>query len=347
MTTAKGHLITDQRAVSVTADEPEDTGPVSLWGSFSSLSAKISWLGLVAHIMAMLFALGGILYVIPNIGTIIADNPGAADIYNWGMNYGGATHMILGAIAVFAMGVLIVGLRRTTMFFVLAYLISASSELVGTSTGWPFGNYSYTDYLGFRLVDHVPFTIPLSWFYMGMTSYFLARLIVWMVGHRLSSTGREVATILIGGYLVVVWDLVLDPAMAHDDLVVRFWEWNVDGAYFGMPVQNYVGWLFTAVLFMALGRLSWNGGIVPSRIPVMLPVLLYGSNIVFASALSLSVGLWIPIVLCVVLILLPAVVAWSIRRSHPPVERLAIHSGASPSPMTGSQTHGTDVVGQR
>ncbi len=347
MTTAEGHIATDHRAVPATVDQPEDRGPVSLWGSFVTLSAKVSWLALVAHIMAMLFALGGILYVIPNIGKVLADNPGAADIYNWGMNYGGATHMILGAIAVFAMGVLVLGLRRTTLFFVLAYLISASSELVGTSTGWPFGNYSYTDYLGYRLVDHVPFTIPLSWFYMGMTSYFLARLIVWMIGHRLSSNAREVTTILIGGYLVVVWDLVLDPAMAHDTLVVRFWEWHVEGAYFGMPVQNYVGWLFTAVLFMGLGRLSWNGGIVPSRIPVMLPVILYGSNIIFASALSLSVGLWVPIVLCVALILLPAAIAWSIRRAHPPVDRPVTRSQVSSGSVADAQPHGAEIMSQR
>lgn len=337
MTTAEGHFATDQRESTTTVDRAEDSGPVSLWGSLSSLSAKVAWGGTVAHIMAMIFALAGILYVIPNIGEVLADNPGAIDIYNFGMQYGGATHMILGAIAVFALGVMVVGLRRTFLFFVLAYLISAASELVGTSTGFPFGNYSYTDYLGYRLVDHVPFTIPLSWFYMGMASYFLARLVVWMVGHRLSDAGREITTILLGSYFVVVWDLVLDPAMAHEDLVIRFWEWEVEGAYFGMPIQNYVGWGFTAILFMALGRLSWNGGIVPSRIPVMLPVILYGSNIVFAAGLSLSVGLWIPIVLCVSLVLLPAIVAWTIRRSGPPARHATVRPVGA-VPMTGDST---------
>ncbi len=334
MTTAEGHLATDHRAMTTTVDEAEDTSPVTVWGSAASASAKAAWGGTVAHIMAMIFALAGILYVIPNITEVLASNPRAIDIYNFGMEYGGATHMIFGAIAVFAMGVMVVGLRRTFLFFVLAYLISAASELVGTSTGFPFGNYNYTDYLGYRLVDHVPFTIPLSWFYMGMASYFLARLVVWMVGHRLSNNGREITTILLGSYFVVVWDLVLDPAMAHEDLVIRFWEWEVEGAYFGMPIQNYVGWGFTAILFMALGRLSWNGGIVPSRIPVMLPVILYGSNIVFAAGLSLSVGLWIPIVLCVSLVVLPVVVAWTIRRSAPPARRPIVR------PVVGGQIAG-------
>ena len=330
MTTAEGHIATDQRATPAPADLAEDNAPMTLWGSLAPLSAKVAWGATVAHIMAMLFALGGILYVIPNLSKFVT-SPNALKVYDWGMSYGGATHMILGAIAVFSLGVLVVGPRRTLLFFVLAYLISAGSELVGTSTGWPFGNYSYTDFLGYRLVDHVPFTIPLSWFYMGMTSYFLSRLIVWMVGHRLSSNAREIATIVLGGYLVVVWDLVLDPAMAHDTLSVRFWEWQVDGAYFGMPVQNYAGWGFTAMLFMTLGRLSWNSGALPSRIPVMLPVIIYGSNIIFASVLSLSVGLWIPIILCVGLVLLPAAVALIVRRSDPP-GRVATGRAVAPSP---------------
>ena len=51
-------------------------------------------------------------------------------------------------------------------------------ELIGTSTGFPFGPYSYTSFLGIKILDHVPYSIPLSWFYMGFTSYILASMIV-------------------------------------------------------------------------------------------------------------------------------------------------------------------------
>ena len=322
--------------------EPFDTGaPLSLWGSFRPLSAKVAWVALIAHVMAMAFALGGILYVIPNL-VKFAKSHQAMRVYDWGLNYGGATHMILGAICVFAMGVLILGLRRAASFFVIAYVLSASSELIGTGTGFPFGNYSYTDFLGFKLLGRVPFTIPMSWFYMGLTSYVLARLIVRLVGTRLDDRWREIASVVLGMYLVVVWDLVLDPAMAHRTLAVRFWEWHVDGLYFGMPVRNYIGWAFTALLFITLSRLSWGReGIDPRRVPVMLPVLLYGSNIVFASVLSLSVSLWLPIVLCVGLILLPVAVALLMRRAEPPVggrERAAgrtIRDDAAPASLRG------------
>ena len=56
----------------------------------------------------------------------------------------------------------------------------------------------------------------------------------------------------------MVWDLVLDPAMAHETLPVTFWVWNQTGPYFGMPVQNFVGWAGTALLFMGLSRWLWR-----------------------------------------------------------------------------------------
>ncbi len=63
----------------------------------------------------------------------------------------------------------------------------------------------------------------------------------------------------------MVWDLVLDPAMAHESLPVTFWVWNQTGPYFGMPVQNFAGWAGTALLFMgleplAVGDATWGRG---------------------------------------------------------------------------------------
>ena len=77
--------------------------------------------------------------------------------------------------------------------------ISLASELLGTSTGFPFGHYTYLNGLGYKVAGLVPFTIPLSWFYLGLSSLLLAR------GGLLSQTGpgryfwgRSVLAIAIG-----------------------------------------------------------------------------------------------------------------------------------------------------
>jgi putative membrane protein len=265
------------------------------------------WL-LIAHAAAVLFALGGLLVALPH-PELWAGSASASAVFSFGMTYAGSLHIVLGAAAVFAFGVAALGWRRTLIFFVAATAISLGSELIGTGTGWPFGAYEYTEGLGPKVLGRVPFSIPLSWFYVGLACYLLARLVVGVV----SAAPRAWWSVALGAWFLVVWDLVLDPAMAHDSLAVRFWVWHQSGPYFGMPIQNFVGWAATALVFMGLSRLLWGADPDPARIPAWFPLAIYAINLAFAIALSASVGLWPPILLALVLGLLPATLAW--RRS--------------------------------
>ena len=148
----------------------------------------------------------------------------------------------------------------------------------------------------------VPFTIPLSWFYLGLSAYLLGSL-----GARARGL-RPVAWwgVALGGWFLTVWDLVLDPALAHESLPVRFWGWHETGPYFGMPLHNVAGWTATGLLFMAVSRLLWRSDPPLDRVPVWLPLGMYAATIGFASALSASVGLVAPIGLAILLGLVPA-----------------------------------------
>ena len=270
----------------------------------------------LAHLIALGFGLGGLLIALPN-PELWADSELGRQTYEFGMEYAGSLHIVLGAVAMFVFGVKVLGWARTAIFFVVSCGLSLASELIGTGTGWPFGNYEYTSFLGYKILDHVPFTIPLSWFYMGLASYLLARAVVIRRGWG----PVEPLALGLGVWLLLVWDLVLDPAMAHEDLGVRFWEWNETGPYFGMPVQNYVGWAATGLLFMAISRGLWGDVPDPNRSEIWVPLGIYVANTVFAMALSASVDLYTPIALSAVLGLLPAL--------------LAVPGGASGSGRTG------------
>lgn len=263
----------------------------------------------LGHMLALVFGLGGILIAIPR-PELWADSAFGADVFNAGMRYGGSVHIILGALTMLAFGGYWLGWRRTLIFFGVTVPVSFAAELIGTTTGWPFGNYAYTDFLGYKLIGHVPFTIPLSWFYFGFASYLLANA---LVGSYIARY-RTVLTIVGGAYLLTVWDLALDPAMAHEDMTVRFWNWSESGAYVGMPLQNFAGWAVTAMTFMAVSRLLWRQDVRPSEYPTWLPFGIYAANMLFAIVLALSVGLWVPAMLGVVLGLIPAAAAW---HSHP------------------------------
>jgi uncharacterized membrane protein len=279
---------------------------------------------LAAHLAALLFGLGGLLLVIPNLG-LYAGNPAAMRVYAFGMTYAGSLHIVLGAAAMFAFGVAALGWRRTTLFFGFAVPISLVSELLGTTTGYPFGNYAYTDFLGYKVAGHVPFSIPLSWFYVGFACYLLGIA----VARRFGLAPVWAWGLAGGAWLLTVWDLVLDPAMAHESLAVKFWEWSSTGPYFGMPVINFVGWTATAVVYMGLARLAWDADPDPARegIPLWFPFAVYVANTAFASALSLSVGLWIPVVLALVLGVVPAALALDLPR-----RRAAAEGALRPAP---------------
>ena len=271
---------------------------------------------LAAHIAALLFGLAGLLVALPNPQWWAGD-PMAQRAFDFGMSYGGASHILFGAAAVFALGWRVIGPRRTVIFFVVSTVLSLGSELIGTTTGYPFGNYAYTDFLGYKILGHVPYTIPLSWFYLGLTAYLLGAAIVTARGWG----RRTLWSLVLGVWFLTAWDLVLDPAMAAPSLAVKFWEWQIDGPYFGMPLQNLIGWSVTGLAYMALSRLLWRSDPPPitDRSTTTFLFVVYAANLGFAMALSAGAGLWQPIVVAVVVGLLPALLVF--RRPAAPAVR--------------------------
>lgn len=262
--------------------------------------------GLVAaHILALGLGLFGLLSAVPNVAQF-AGNPWALAFYSWAIQNTGTVDILTAAAAMLAYGFAALGPRRTSLFFVAAVVISATAELTGTKTGWPFGGYAYTGFLGFRLADRVPYTVPLSWFYMGFASFVLASRIVATASPR----RRTLLSIALGAWLLTAWDLVLDPAMASDRMtVMHFWVWKEHGAYFGMPLRNLAGWFGTGLCFIAVGRALWGSNEVPARASVAVPFAVYAANVVWAMSLSVSVGLWQTAVAAIALSLVPAATA--------------------------------------
>ncbi len=263
---------------------------------------RIAWFVFFCYVMALGFGLGGIAIALRR-PELWAHLELGRKIYAFGMHWGGVGYIVLGALAMLLYGWQALG-RRVLWFFLISTTLSLAAELIGTSTGWPFGNYSYTAGLGPKILDRVPFTIPLSWFTVGLASWILAT----QLSKRWLRTTAAWITIPIGVWLLVVWDLVLDPAMAHETMQARFWVWHQTGSYFGMPLINFVGWALTGAAFLTVTRLIWRSDL-PSTLPAGLPFAVYAANMLFASVLCIVVGLWPPVIIAAVLGLIPATLA--------------------------------------
>ena len=184
-----------------------------------------------------------------------------------------------------------IGGRRTVAFFVLSAAISWAYEQVGVMTGLVFGAYHYTDYLGGKLGD-VPLLIPLAWFMMIYPSFATATLAVDGRPAGDASAARRpwqlVRLAVASAAVMTAWDLVIDPILSGPS--ARAWVWETGGPYFGIPIQNYLGWLLTTftvyVAYMAVER-RWSEAAAAETAPTdmspavaALPLAAYGLMLV-------------------------------------------------------------------
>ncbi|MGK7918912.1 MAG: gamma-carotene 1'-hydroxylase CruF [Trichodesmium sp.] len=271
---------------------------------------------LLAHIFSTIFGLAGLLIVLPN-PEIIASLPAVGQtLFQLSMTGGGAAYIVFGALAVVLYSVRNLGIFTTLAFMLPSIFLSLSSELLGTSTGFPFGDYSYLSGLGYKIAGLVPFTIPLSWFYMGFVCYLLARC-----GLQVKSSSswlRHVAAIATGAILLTAWDLVLDPAMSQAP--VKFWIFEEEGSFFGMPYRNLLGWVGTGAVYMSVAAMFWRDKtILLSRQQLNLPIVTYLVNFAFGATItvvSLDNRFLLPTGLSVLIGVVPAIILWWISQGN-------------------------------
>jgi uncharacterized membrane protein len=187
--------------------------------------------------------------------------------------------------------------------FVAVYLISLSSELLGTTVGLPFGEYRYTEALGPKWFGHVPVVIPLSWFSMALPAYALAWVAV-------PGAGLVARRVFLASLILLIWDLCLDPAMSY---ATAYWVWEQPGTYYGMPWLNLFGWYVTGLALMA--ALAWRGADRwLAGVPVGWLAAYYLANLLLPLGMSAAAGLWGAVVVTLLAGVVAGVAALGLRR---------------------------------
>lgn len=147
------------------------------------------------------------------------------------------------------------GWKQALLLLVITFVVSLAFECVGVATGVIYGPYHYTDKLGAKFLGLVPLLIPVAWFMMTYPSYVIATQLVPTLKHTWI---WRLAVAAVGALIMTAWDLAMDPMMVAGG----HWVWEQGGAYFGVPVQNFLGWWMTIfatfLLFLALRRSKPN-----------------------------------------------------------------------------------------
>lgn len=134
--------------------------------------------------------------------------------------------------------------RKAIMVFLSVILIGFSAEVLGVNTGVVFGNYAYSEVLGFSLLG-VPLIIGVNWAMVVLGTYALSQLIVssrfWPAHFN-----RPLVSITLAAGLATLFDYLLEPVAIH----LNFWQWEGGN----IPLLNYISWFF--VSFIALFLLN-------------------------------------------------------------------------------------------
>ena len=134
--------------------------------------------------------------------------------------------------------------RRGTAGILGLVLFTYTIEFVGLTTGWPYGEFAYLVDLG-PMMAGVPLGLPVFYLPLVFDAYLLGLL---LLGDRL----RRIVLLPVTIATVLLIDLVLDPGA----VAIGFWAYAVEGAYYGIPVSNYVGWLLTGTVTVLLVDLT-------------------------------------------------------------------------------------------
>jgi putative membrane protein len=173
--------------------------------------------------------------------------------------------------------------RLQTMWIIVPVgFLSLWIEAVGTATGWPFGEYTYGESIGWKILG-VPITISFAW--IAVVSIAVA------FSNRRSRLVRAIEV----GFWAMCFDLVLDPAAFAE----QFWIWqHPDALYYGIPASNFIAWF--AVAFV----LSWFYPLRQTQFAdAWRSVRLYQGVVLMFAALSVKAGMWLPFILGIIFIL--------------------------------------------
>lgn len=165
------------------------------------------------------------------------------------------------------------GFRWALLYLLITVLGGFAAEVVGTRTGWPFGDYTYGTALGSTVLG-VPWVVPLAWAMMLYPTYVVVTTL----------SRRWWVAALVGGWSMAAWDLFLDPMMVE----LRAWTWQTAGATEvpgvpGIPLINFAGWFVVGAVLTALLVALPRRRVTVAQ-PALLYLWVYASSVLAAAA---------------------------------------------------------------
>lgn len=136
------------------------------------------------------------------------------------------------------------GFKNMFIWFIVTWLISNFFEGLSVKMGFPFGNYHYTA-PGPRIFE-VPVYIMIAYFGIVYVSWTVTQSLLAQFNEKIKGVMKFILPISTA-IVMTMWDLSTDVVSSQ---LVKTWIWEDGGGFFGVPISNFVGWVFVVYCFM-------------------------------------------------------------------------------------------------
>lgn len=192
-------------------------------------------------------------------------------------------YTITGKFIYFAWIALVAILMQGTYFFgptilyllLLTYIVSTTAELLSLKTPlYCFGvKYWYDLKHSFFaskifLLGVYPLEVSIAWVILKYASFVVALLI--SAAFSLSWPVTAALTPLI----LVSLDFIIDPIAVRTS---KLWRWQRGSKYFGIPIQNFIGWYVVGLVSTLLFGLAYRHQPITFHVLHLLPLVLYAT----------------------------------------------------------------------
>lgn len=133
-------------------------------------------------------------------------------------------------------------------FFIACSVAGVLYEIIGINTGLLFGDYEYSDVMGFKILG-VPVLLGNLWFTtmycVGSLTYQSYNWLKVKYNFKISKKLEFHLLAIVGAFAAVLLDFFLEPVA----IKLNFWQWFPYGE---IPIYNYVCWFFGSLILQYL-----------------------------------------------------------------------------------------------
>lgn len=170
------------------------------------------------------------------------------------------------------------GWRTTIKMFLFSALFGGFVEVLGVNFQYLYCNYYYPDAINGPMVLGVPIMVMVSYFSLGYACFIMGRVLVGGLSNKVHGM-RWLGVTIFAALAMTTHDFSNDPFMST---VKGLWIWRDGGAYFGVPLSNFIGWFINTGMIAAVVGLFANSDQAMKHISVpqnpnffLPPILLY------------------------------------------------------------------------